>query len=503
MPHLLARPAHAPGFTSALESPQQVIVLANREPYTHVREQDGRLSVRRGASGVVNAVEPLLQASKGVWVAHGSGSADREAVTERDGIAVPPEHPAYRLRRVWLQERDERGFYDGFANSALWPLCHRAYVRPVFRDDHYRAYRTVNRLFVDTVCEEARDTQPFVFVQDYHFALAPAMIRAKLPRSAIATFWHIPWPQTQTFALCPWKRELLEGLLGSDVIGFQTPDDCLNFLDTVEVNLDARIDRGDGMVFYGGARTLVRDYAASIDWPGPWALGPSVAACRAAVIKDLRLPERVIIGVGVDRFDYTKGIEEKFLAIERLLELRPDLRGRFVFVQLAQPSRHRLPAYRTSRLRVLETAARINRRFSSGESSPIVVLEDHHSSESIARHFRAADLCIVGSLHDGMNLVAKEFVASRDDCRGVLLLSAFAGAARELGDAIVINPYDIDGAATAVAEAIAMSPADQAIRMAGLRRVVAEHHARAWSSRIMDDAMRMGTASVVQEAVAV
>jgi trehalose 6-phosphate synthase len=469
---------------------QQVIVLANRQPYSHERDSRGNTMVRRSGSGVVNAVEPLLKACSGVWVAHGGGNGDRDHATDCDGLGVPPEAPAYRLRRVWLSDEEERQYYDGFANSALWPLCHRTYVQPIFRAEDFNTYKSVNARFASAVCEESAGGSPVVLVQDYHFALAPLMIRRQQPSCAVATFWHIPWPHWQTFAACPWRNEILQGLLGSNVIGFQTPADCFNFVETVDRLLGAQIDCGEGIVTYRDRQVLVRDYPASIEWPGGWASAGSIASCRAAVRRDLRAAGDTLVAVGVDRMDFTKGIEEKLLIVERLLETRPDLRGRFVFVELAEPSRGRLAAYRKARLAILATAERINHRFAQGAYRPVVIHEAHHTQATIARYFRAADVCIVSSLHDGMNLVSKEFVASRDDEQGMLVLSEFAGAANELHDALIVNPYDTDRAALALAAALAMTPDEQRERMRRMRAVVARNDAHAWASRMLDDVRR-------------
>jgi trehalose-6-phosphate synthase len=468
---------------------QQLIVVANREPYCHERDGQGHVIVRRSGSGVVNAVEPLLKACSGVWVGHGSAAGDRDSATDRDGVNVPPDRPSYRLRRVWLSEEEERQYYDGFANSGLWPLCHRTYVQPVFRSEDFNTYRTVNERFANAVCEEGGSGSPVVLVQDYHFALAPLMIRRQRPSATVAAFWHIPWPHWQTFAACPWRTEILQGLLGSNVLGFQTPADCFNFVETVDRLLGAQIDCGEGMVTYKDRQVLVRDYPASIEWPGNWTNAGSIAACRAAVRRELRVEQEMLVAVGVDRMDFTKGIEEKFLMVERLLESRPDLRGRLVFVELAEPSRGRLAAYRKARLAVLDTAERINRRFSNGMYQPIVIHEAHHSQTTIARYFRAADVCVVSSLHDGMNLVCKEFVASRDDEQGVLLLSEFAGAANELHDAVIINPYDTDRGAAAMASALEMPREQQRDRMRRLRAVVAVNDAHAWAARMLGDVL--------------
>ncbi len=416
---------------------ESIVVLANREPFSHERGPDGNIVVRRSGGGLVTALEPLIRACSGVWVAHGAGTADRAVVDWRDGLEVPPGSPAYRLRRVWLNDEEERGYYFGFANEGLWPLCHRAHVQPVFRSGDFKMYAAVNARFAEAVSDEVESDSPLILVQDYHFALAPRFIRQSLPQSTIVAFWHIPWPHWRDFEICPWGRQLLDGLLGSSVVGFQTPLDCRNFAETAERVLGARVNRMQNVITHKGRSTTVRAYPVSIEWPNRWAAdAPAIEACRETVRRRLHLPPDMRLGVGVDRMDYTKGIEEKFLAVERLLDSTPEFRERFVFVQIAEPSRERLPAYRELRARVATTADRVNRRFGTGTYRPIHLLEARHEPAEVYRFLRAADLCYVGSLHDGMNLVAKEFVAARDDERGVLVLSRFAGAAGQLTGAI-------------------------------------------------------------------
>jgi trehalose 6-phosphate synthase len=478
----------------ALCDETQLIVLANREPYAHDRDRSGRLTVTHSSSGVVNAVEPLVAACGGVWVAHGSGSADREAAQHRSGLNVPQDAPRYRLRRVWLTEEEEQGYYYGFANEALWPLCHRAHVRPTFRPNDLQTAWAVNARFADAVCEEATTASPVILVQDYHFALAPAIIRERLPESTIVTFWHVPWPDWQTFQVCPWRHAILDGLLRSSILGFQTAIDCRNFIDSVEHAFEARFDREDRSLTCGGRRVLVRAYPASVEWTAPAADADPAGAAPVGVRDLLGLDNSIRIGVGVDRLDYTKGIEEKFLAIEHLLETYPEYAGQFVFVQLAEPSRGRLLAYSDLRLRVRAAAERINKRFGTPDYCPIILLEGHHSPSEVVRFMRAADVCYVGSLHDGMNLVSKEFVRARHDERGVLVLSEFAGAARELTDATIVNPYDVEGAARALADALTMSPGEQAVRMRRMRSVLRSRDAHGWGREILTDVARMRAA---------
>jgi trehalose 6-phosphate synthase len=471
---------------------ERITVVANREPYIHERQSDSSVRVRHPASGVVTALEPIMRACSGVWIGHGSGSADREAADRRGRLAVPPDEGSYMLRRIWLTPEEEAGYYYGFSNQGLWPLCHIAHTRPSFRGDEWSIYQTVNERFAEGVFDEVDTSNPVVLVQDYHFALLPGIIRRRLPRATILTFWHIPWPNPEQFGICPWRTELLNGLLGSSIVGFQTRVHCNNFLDTVDRFVEARIDRDQHAIVARNQTTLIRPYPISVEWPSRWTEQlPPVAQCRASVLSELQLANDTLIGVGVDRLDYTKGIEERFLAVERLLDEAPHLRGRFVFVQLAEPSRTLIEQYQQLNQRVQQVVARINRRFRSGTYEPIVFLRGHHEPSAVFRYYRAANLCCVSSLHDGMNLVAKEFVSARDDEQGVLVLSLFAGAAGELTDALIVNPYDIGEASAALATALRMSPEEQRDRMRAMRAFLAEFNVYRWAGRMLVDAARL------------
>jgi trehalose 6-phosphate synthase len=470
---------------------ESLIILANREPYIHDRTSDGGVVVRHPASGLVTALEPVMRACSGVWIAHGSGSADRQTVDSAGRLLVPPGEESYALRRVWMSEQEEQGYYYGFSNEGLWPVCHQTYARPIFRASDWKHYQAINARFADAVVQEATVDDPIVLVQDYHFALAPRMIRDRLPRATIITFWHIPWPNAERFSICPWRDELLDGLLGSTIAGFHTQAHCNHFLHTVDSSLEARIDRADNAVVRGGSRTLVRPYPISVEWPPRWTSElPEAAECRASVLDELGLPEDTLLAVGVDRLDYTKGIEERIDAVEQLLERRPTLLGRFVFVQLAAPSRTEIPQYQQLRDAVDASVQRINERFGSASYQPVILLRAHHEPERVFRFYRAAEMCYVSSLHDGMNLVSKEFVSSRDDERGVLILSKFAGAAHELTDALIVNPYDLEEASLAMERAAFMPVEEQAERMRAMRAVVAEHNVYRWAGRMLLDAAR-------------
>jgi alpha,alpha-trehalose-phosphate synthase [UDP-forming] len=470
----------------------QVIVVSNREPYIHEHAKDGHIVVKRPASGLVTAVEPVMRACSGTWIAHGSGDADREVVDANDRVAVPPGHDDYQLRRLWLSAEEEQGYYFGFANEGLWPLCHVAHVRPVFRESDWEAYKAVNQRFADAVVAEARSEDPIVLVQDYHFALLPAMVREKLPNATILTFWHIPWPNPESFGICPWRREILQGMLGSTILGFHTRFHCKNFIETVDRFLEARIEHEHSTISFREDETLVEAYPISIEWPSDETVASwsSVPEARRAVRERLGLPQDVTLAVGIDRFDYTKGILERLNAVERLLEKHPEWIERFVFVQVAAPTRSALEEYRAFQERVERLTLRINERFGRAGYRPVHLLAQHHDSAAVNELFRAADMCIVTSLHDGMNLVSKEFVAARDDQQGVLILSRFAGAAREMTEALIVNPYHVEETADALYRAATMPAAEQRARMASLRATVHEFNVYRWAGRMLTDAGR-------------
>lgn len=469
----------------------EILIVSNRQPYIHNRRDD-RIETQMPASGVVAALEPVMRACSGIWIAHGNGSADREVVDSRDHVRVPPDNPAYEIRRIWLTKDEEAGYYYGFANEGLWPLCHIAHVRPTFRSSNWNQYVAVNERFARAVCEEAKSDDPVVLVQDYHFALLPKMIRERLPNATIIAFWHIPWPNPEQYGICPWSKEMLEGLLGSSILGFHTRFHCNNFINTVDRLLEARIDRDTSTISYGGKLTAVNHYPISIEWPVRWVQDQRpVEECRAR-IRALHgmVPDR-LVGVGVDRLDYTKGIIERFLAVERLLELQPEWIGRFSFVQIAAPSRTLIDQYQHFAGQVHALAEQINKRFGRDGYAPICLKEQHHEPAQVFEYYRGADVCVVSSLHDGMNLVAKEFVAARDDELGVLILSQFTGASRELPEALAVNPYDIDQFAAALHVALTMPPAEQRARMRSMRGLIQEFNVYRWAGRMLMDAARM------------
>jgi trehalose 6-phosphate synthase len=466
-----------------------VFVIANREPYMHVHSNgNGAVQVIVPASGLVTALEPVLLATEGTWIAHGSGNADREVVDAKDHLRVPPDRPRYTLRRVWLSAEEEKGYYEGFANEGIWPLCHIAHTRPIFRPEDWIAYQEVNRRFADAAIAEMEGTEsPIVLVQDYHFALLPRMIKEARPDARVAIFWHIPWPNPEVFGICPWQRELIDGLLGADLIGFHIQSHCNNFLSTVDRAVEALTEWDRFSVNRQGHLTRVRPYPISVALQeNGHSPHRGMDEERAAICTELGISAS-LLGVGVDRVDYTKGILERFRAIELFFELYPSYQRRFTFIQIGAPSRTNIERYQNLLSDVAADADRINARFQAGHWKPILFLKRHHSHEEIARFYRAASLCMVTSLHDGMNLVAKEFVASRDDNRGALILSTFAGAALELTDALLINPYDVQQLAGAIHRALTMPSDEQAARMQHMGSSVREHNVYRWAANLLSD----------------
>jgi trehalose-6-phosphate synthase len=465
-----------------------LFVVSNREPYAHQR--NGRtVEVVVPPSGLVTALEPVLNACDGTWIAHGNGNADAEVVDAADRLRVPPDDPRYTLRRVWLSKEEEEGYYYGFANEGLWPLCHIAHTRPLFRAADWQYYQDVNRKFAAAVLEEIKSVRkPVVLVQDYHFALLPRLIKEQRPDARVAIFWHIPWPNPEAFGICPWQRQLVDGLLGADLIGFHIQSHCNNFLETVDRVVESRVDWEHFSVLRQDHRTIVRPFPVSVDFVGDDAAESDHHGFnyleRSALLRSLGV-EATFMGIGVDRVDYTKGILERFLAIERFLEKYPSYQGKFTFVQIGAPSRTHIKRYHDLLAEVEAEAERINWRFQSGSWKPIVFLKRQHSHEEIEPYYRAAALCLVTSLHDGMNLVAKEFAAARRDERGVLILSQFTGAARELRDALLVNPYDIDQTAEAIRAALEMEPEEKQMRMHRMRELIKEHNIYRWAGDLV------------------
>ncbi len=467
---------------------KQLYVISNREPYIH-QKKGNEIECITPASGVVTALDPVMQATGGLWIGHGAGNADRETVDKQNKIRVPPWKPSFTLKRMWLTEEEEKGYYYGFSNEGLWPLCHISHVRPVFRIEDWNCYKAVNQKFADALLEELDNDPPLVLIQDYHFALLPKMIKDQRPDAKIALFWHIPWPNAEAFGICPWQEEILEGMLGSDIIGFHTQFHCNNFLDTVDHALECKINWSSFEVTRSGKSSAVKPFPISISG-APNVATQEVGKDLAEKLKqDLGLKGKKI-GIGVDRIDYTKGLLERFRAIERVLEKHPYLQGELVFIELGAPSRTLIGSYQDHLKEVEKLVERINQRFQKGNYRPILFLEEHHDQKKIFNFYRMADFCLVSSLHDGMNLVAKEFVSSREDEEGVLILSRFTGASHEFSSALLVNPYDIEGTAEAIHQALTMLPEEKQERMRKMRQIVREYNIYRWAADMITELVK-------------
>jgi trehalose 6-phosphate synthase len=472
------------------------VVASNREPYIHAF--DGQ-SIRwsKPASGMTTALDPVMQVLRGVWVASASGSADLQGSDGHGRLPVPPNAPSYTLRRLWLSEDQEEKYYSGFSNGALWPLCHTVYVRPTFDTEAWKAYEEVNRLFAEAIIYETGGKKAFVFLQDFHLALVPRLLKESGANVTVAHFWHIPWPTSDVFQTCPWAEQILDGLLGNDLLGFHTRYHCNNFLETVDKTLECRVDYGHYSVTRGEHQTLVRPFPISVDFEAisQGVISPPVQRERERLRSELNLPAGPI-GLGVDRLDYTKGIPERLKAIDRLLNEHPEHQGRFTFIQIAVPSRSQIKEYQEVDDEVRHLVEEINRRHRIGSWQPIIYLRRYFSSTPLWALYSLADLCIVSSLHDGMNLVAKEYVAARSESDGVLILSKFTGAASELTGSVLVNPYDTEQFAQAIAEALKMPAAEQRQRMQRMRVYLQENDIYRWAIRVLNELARIDTPAI-------
>lgn len=467
----------------------RVIIASNREPYSHRRTELGT-EWTRNAGGLTVALDAVAQAIGAVWVAHGNGDADRDVVDADDCVGCPPTNPRYKLRRLWLDGEDIERYYAGFSNSALWPLCHIVYVRPRFRLDDWERYVDVNRRFADAILEQLDGQPALVLLQDYHLALAARFLRDARPDLRLALFWHIPWPNAEVIRRLPWRDALLDGLLANDLLGFHIPFHAQNFLGTVADALEARVDPEEMAVERGGRRTRVRTFPIGADAEEIAALATGADAARAEEAVRERFPlGDARIGLGVDRMDYTKGIPERLEALERLYEKHPEWIGRFRFIQVAVPTRIEIEDYRAVAARTRECVARINDRFATGGTPLVHLVEENLDFRALVPLYRIADLCTVTSLHDGMNLVAKEYVAACVDDHGALVLSPFTGAARELDGAWIASPFDCEGLADAMHAALSEPEEGSRRRMHTLREAVYQRTVFDWAEELLQGAM--------------
>ncbi len=464
-----------------------LFIVSNREPYMHIKKEDGVKPICiRPAGGVVTALDPIMRACGGMWVGHGSGNADRQFVNSKDKLGVPPEDDRYILKRVWLTKEEEEGYYYGFANEGLWPLCHITHTRPVFRETDWQDYKKVNQKFADSVLAELPATKPFIFVQDYHFTLIAKMIKEKRPDASIALFWHIPWPNPEVFSTCPYQEQILEGMLACDLIGFHIQMHCNNFLDTANRLLESRVDTESFKVIRFGKETSIKAFPISVDDNVEMPIAFDESARIQEIRNELGLKD-VIVAIGVDRLDYTKGITERIMAVDRFFEKYPEYRNKFTFVQLAAPSRTHIKRYHDFAGEVDELVEKTNWKHSDGSWKPVIYLKRHFSQEEILPYYLMADICIVSSLHDGMNLVAKEYIAAKSEPAGVLILSRFTGAAKELTQAVLINPYATEEFADSIKVALDMPDSEKRARLASMKNTIKANNIYKWAGNIITE----------------
>ncbi len=472
-------------FIRAKLGTNELLMVSNREPYMHIFENEtSKIKCIRPASGVVTAIDSVMLACGGIWVGHGAGNADKKMVNSKNKVGVPPGENKYILKRIWLTKEEESGYYYGFSNEGLWPLCHITYTRPIFRNSDWKMYQEVNKKFAESILEELPNENPLVFIQDYHFTLLPKMLKEKRPDAKIVLFWHIPWPNQEVFSICPYKNEILEGMLGCDLIGFHVQYHCNNFLDTVNRFVECRIDTEKFSVIKGNIETLIKPFPISID--DNYANEKNLENETKQIKEELNL-KNLIIGIGVERIDYTKGILERFLAIDRFLEKFPEYIGKFVFIQIAAPSRTHIKRYHDLGSEIEELVDKKNWKYSTGDWKPIIYIKRHFAPEEILPYYQMGDFCIVSSLHDGMNLVAKEYIANKTDENGVLILSRFTGASKELSDAVFINPYDIENFADRIKFAIEMETEEKKRRMKNMRNIVKHNNIYNWAANIINE----------------
>jgi len=463
-------------------------VVSNRQPYIYTYKK-GKVQWQRGPGGIITALDPVMRRIKGLWVASSSGEADLEAAGNSNKVAVPPDDPAYRLRYVRLSREEETGYYLGFANQALWPLMHQVYVRPLFDARHWQIYKKVNRKFAAAVYQEIRSERALVFFQDYHLSLAASFLKELKPEVKTLLFWHIPWPAYDLFRVFPWKQELLKGLLANDLIGFHLSDFCRNFFAAVSNELESRVSRESASLVVSGHTTLVRSYPISVDYTGidKSASGPEVRYAAEALKKEFFLADYRLIA-GLDRIDYTKGIPERIRAYDLLLEDHPELREKIIFVQIGEISRIRIAAYRKLNDRIKNMIDTVNNKYGNSRWQPVLFLKRHLSFSELLAFYCLADVCLVTSLHDGMNLVAKEFVSARRDDQGVLVLSRFTGAVRELKTSLQVNPFSVREIKAALYQALTMDGGEISSRMKKMRSVVSRNNIWKWTADIISDA---------------
>lgn len=461
------------------------ILASNREPFLHIYDEGKKQKIicKRSVGGVSVALDSVMRATQGTWIAYGGSAADKEVVDKLDHIQVPTNNPKYTLRRVWMTESERRGYYEGFSNETLWPICHAVFMRPTFKESDWLAYKKINKRFANAILEEIKDKKAIVWIQDFQLSLVTEYIKDKRPDVLIGQFWHIPWPTYEIFRTCPWKKEILNGLLANDLLGFHRFYHVDNFLNNVDREMESNINKEDLMVNYKNHKTKVGFFPISVDYEKIVNYVKNTKNNKKMIEKYVKSPYKYL-AIGIDRIDYTKGIVNRLLAIEKFLEMYPSYKGKFVYFGIGSPSRSGISTYRKLSKEIRRQVLRINNKFAQKNWQPIYYLEEIMDRQDLLKICQKADLCLVTSLDDGMNLVSKEYVvANKGD--GALILSSFTGAAKELTDAFLINPYDIKETAESIKKAIETPRKEKIKRMTNMKKIIKNRNIFRWASKFL------------------
>ncbi|OGI64775.1 hypothetical protein A3H53_00460 [Candidatus Nomurabacteria bacterium RIFCSPLOWO2_02_FULL_40_10] len=474
-------------FIKAYLKDRKIFIVSNQEPYIHQKNKN-EIVCSIVPSGLNTAVNSVMEACGGVWIAHGSGDADKESSDENGKLQVPPNDPHYTLKRVWLSEKEFGGHYR-FSVEAIYPLCLMTYTRPVFRKDNWMMYKNVNKKFAQTLLAELKDVEePIVLIQDYHFALLPQMIKEARPDAEVGIFWHVPWPSPEAFSVCPWRKEILKGMLGADIVGFNTQQFCNNFIDTIGKEVESLIDLETFSITREDHTTHIKSFPISIVFSDSKETKIEQSESNdlgLGILKKLGIQTKYL-GLGVDRLDHAKGIPERFIGIENFFDAHPEYQGQLTFLQIASPHREHFKEYQEQyKDLITKEANRVNQKFGAKEWKPIVLETTQYSPLELKALFKIAHFCLITSLHDSMNLVAKEYVATRNDSLGVLILSQFAGASRDLKDALIINPHNTEEIGTAIYTALTMPLSEQRRRMDTMRTSVKDYNVYRWAAEFI------------------
>lgn len=460
------------------------VIVSNREPYSHVYVGQ-KVKWMGAVSGAVTPLDFIMQTAKGSWIATGTSDADNVVVDKNGEIMVPPNDPRYTLKRIWLNKEEIDGYYNGFSNSTLWPLCHIAHVRPNFHHAEWETYKKVNEKFAQTILEKVGNSKAFVWIQDYHLALVPKFLKKKRPDLIVAQFWHIPWPAAEIFRICPWRKDILEGLLANDLLGFHLGHYCTNFFNTVSRELETNINYETSKISHKDHCTIVKAFPISVDSEYISNLASHSRKSIKTATKKYISGDYKYLCLSVERLDYTKGTLERLQAIDRFLTKYPQYQKKFVYFGIIALSRMNIPTYQNYLKNIEDLVQKINWKYHTNSWYPITITNDIFGLKDLIPLYKNANICMVTSLDDGMNIVSKEYVTAANPKKGMLILSHFTGTARELTDAIQVNPYNIEQMTEAIRIALEMPRKERMERMKKMKEIVKEKNVYRWASKFI------------------